>query len=131
MQVLREVRDVTTPLLVRAPNGFGGHAMHSQHNIAAISEHTLHTLTPLREPAQNYAGGIRFTMIDGLTRVICWVSREALDRINRGSPCEQGPMVCFERHRGRIEHLASQRYVAGERSPIIMTFNLETLRWSA
>jgi hypothetical protein len=105
--------------------------MNTQNNIAAMKDHAMHTLTPLGEPAHNYAGGIRFTMIDGPTRIFCWVSREALDRINRGSPCEQDPMVCFERHRGRIEHLARQRYVAGERSPIVMTFDLETLRWSA
>jgi hypothetical protein len=101
--------------------------MHTQHNITAIKKHAMHTLTALREPAQNFAGGIRFTMMDGPTPVICWVSREALDRINRGDPCRQDPMVSFERHRGRIEHLASQRYGAGERSPVEMTFDLETL----
>jgi hypothetical protein len=105
--------------------------MHTQHNIAAIKKHAIHNLTALRDSAHNFAGGIQFTMMDGPTRVICWVSREALDRINRGNLSQQDPMVCFERHRGRLEHLASQRYVAGERSPIIMSFDLETLRWSA
>jgi hypothetical protein len=99
--------------------------MHTQHNIAT-KEHAMPTSTLIGEPAQNYAGGIRFTIMDGPTRVICWVSREALDRINRGNPCQQEPMVCFERHRRRLEQLASQKYDAGERSPIVMTFDLET-----
>lgn len=102
--------------------------MHTQHNIAAIKEHAIHTLTALGEPARNFAGGISFTMMDGPTPVICWVSREALDRLNRGGPCQQDPMACFERHRDRIEHIASQRHIAGERSPIVMTFDLDTLR---
>jgi hypothetical protein len=102
--------------------------MHTQHNIAAIKKHAMHTLTVLKEPGENFAGGIRFTMMDGPTRVICWVSREALDRINRGNRCQQEPMVCFERHRRRIEYLASQKYDAGERAPIVLTFDLETLR---
>src|ERR1700676_3594635 len=100
--------------------------MRAQHNIASIKELAMHTLTVLREPAQNFAGGIRFTMMDGSTRVICWVSREALDRLSRGNTCQQDPMVSFEQHRGRIEQLARQRYDAGERSPIVMTFDLET-----
>jgi hypothetical protein len=35
-------------------------------------------------------------------------------------------MACFERHRPKIERLANQRYDAGEQSPIVMTFDLET-----
>jgi hypothetical protein len=102
--------------------------MHTQHNFAAVKEHAMHTLRVLREPAQKYAGGIRFTMMDGSRRVICWVSREALDRIKGHDPCQQDPMVCFERHRSKIERLASQKYDAGEPSPIVMSFDLETLR---
>jgi hypothetical protein len=37
-------------------------------------------LTALKEPSRNYAGGVRFAMINGPTRVICWVAREALER---------------------------------------------------
>jgi hypothetical protein len=102
--------------------------MHTQQSIAATNEPAMHTVTVLMEPAQNFAGGIRFTMMDGPTLVICWVSREALDRLSRGNTCQQDPMVCFERHRGRIEQLARQRYDAGERSPKVMTFDLETVR---
>ena len=102
--------------------------MHTQQSIAATNERAMATVTVLREPAQNFAGGIRFTMMDGATLVICWVSREALDRLSRGNTCQQDPMVCFERHRGRIEQLAKQRYDAGERSPIVMTFDIETVR---
>jgi hypothetical protein len=91
------------------PTGFGGHAMRIQHHIAAIKEHTIHKLTALREPAHNFAGGIQFTMMDGPTRIICWVSREALARINRIDPCQQDPIACFERHRRRIEQLASKK----------------------
>ena len=102
--------------------------MHTQQSIAATNEPAMHTVTVLREPAQNFAGGIRFTMMDGPTLVICWVSREALGRLSRGNICQQDPMVCFERHRDRIEQLARQRYDAGERSPKVMTFDLETVR---
>jgi hypothetical protein len=102
----------------------GGHAMHRQHN----KERAMHSLTALREPPRNFAGGIRFTMMDGPMRVICWVTREALNRIEGGNPSQRDPMVCFERHHLKIEHLASQKYGAGERSPIVMTFDFEALR---
>jgi hypothetical protein len=39
-------------------------------------------------------------------------------------------MECFEQHRLKIEQLASQQYDAGERSPIVMSFDLEALRRS-
>jgi hypothetical protein len=102
--------------------------MHTQHNIDVIRGHAMNALTVLREPARNFAGGIQFTMMDGPRRVICWVSREALDRIKGHDPCRQDPMVCFERHRSKIEHHASQKYHAGERSPTVMSFDFETLR---
>ena len=102
--------------------------MYTQQGIAAANKPAMHTETVLREPAQNFAGGIQFTMKDGPTPVICWVSRETLDRLSRGNTCQQDPVVCFEQHRGRIEQLARQRYDAGERSPKVMTFDLETVR---
>jgi hypothetical protein len=102
--------------------------MDTQQSIAATNKPAMHTVTVLREPAQNFAGGTRFTMMDGPTPVICWVSREVLGRLSRGSTCQQDPVVCFEQHRARIEQLARQRYDAGERSPIVMTFDLETVR---
>jgi len=105
--------------------------MHIQHNLAATKQQAIHKLTAVREPGQNFAGGIRFTMMDGPTRVICWVTREALDHINRGNAYKQDHMVCFERHRRRLERLASQKYDAGERSPIVMTFDFETWHRSA
>ena len=102
--------------------------MHTQDDMAAIKGHAMRTLTALNEPAQHFAGGIQFTMMDGPRRIICWVNREALDRLKGRNPGEQDPMDCFERHRLMIEHLASQKYDAGERSPVVMSFDFETLR---
>lgn len=102
--------------------------MHTQHDIAVIKGHAMHALIALSEPARSFAGGIQFAMMDGPSRVICWVSREALDRIKGHDPCLQDAMACFERHRLRIEHLARQKYEAGERSPIVLSFDFETLR---
>jgi hypothetical protein len=66
-------------------------------------------------------------MMDGATRVTCWVNREALDRIQRGDACQLEPLACFDRHRRQIERVASQKYDAGERSPIVLSFYFE--RW--
>jgi len=104
--------------------------MHTQDNIAAIKCHAMHTLTALGEPAQHFAGGIQFTMMDGPRRIICWVNREALHRLKGRDPGEQDPMECFEQHRLKIEQLAGQKYDGGERSPIVMSFDLEALRRS-
>jgi hypothetical protein len=101
--------------------------MHVQHNIAAIKVNMMRTLTALREPAHTFAGGVQFTMMDGPRRVICWVTREALDRLKGHNPGQQDPMACFEWNRLKIEHLASQKYDIGERSPIVMRYDVETL----
>ncbi len=83
-------------------------------------------LTTLNEPGQELAGGIRFMMLDGLTRVVCWVSREALDEVEGGDASQQDRAGRFERHRFKIEQLAGKKYAAGERSPIVMTYDLGT-----
>jgi hypothetical protein len=82
------------------------------------------TLARLNEPGQNFAGGIQFAMTDGPRRITCWISREALDGIEGGNPSQEGRMLCFGRHRLKIERLASEKYDAGERRPIVMTFDL-------
>jgi hypothetical protein len=102
--------------------------MHIQHNIAAVREHAIRTLTAVREPAHTFAGGIQFTMMDGPRRVICWVTGESLDRLRRHNRCQGDPMVCFEQNRLKIERLANQKYDAGERSPVVMSYDFETLR---
>ena len=84
-------------------------------------------LTPLNEPGLELAGGIRFMMMDGPASVRCWVTREALDNIEVDSCSQQERTARFERHRLRIEQLASQKYDAGEKSPTVMTFDLGTL----
>ena len=91
--------------------------------IAQDSEHVMGTLRKLDEPGENFVGGVRFTMMDGLARVVCWITSEALDIIDRGNP-QQDRIESFERHRFKIEHLASKKYNAGEQSPIVMTFDL-------
>lgn len=83
-------------------------------------------LATLNEPGQELAGGIRFAMMDGLTRVDCWVSREALDDVEGGRPSQRERTARFDRHRLKIERLASQKYVAGEHSPVVMSFDLGT-----
>jgi hypothetical protein len=85
-------------------------------------------LTALNEPGQEFAGGIRFAMMDGHARVVCWVSGEALDGVEGGNHSQQERSVCFEQHRLKIEQLASQKYGANEYSPILMSFDLGTLR---
>jgi hypothetical protein len=83
----------------------------------------MHTLAALNEPGQSFVGGVRFAMMDGPVRVVCWVTREALEAIERGNPSQQDCMGCFERHRLKIEQLASKKYDGGEQSPIVMTFD--------
>jgi Protein of unknown function (DUF1488) len=85
-------------------------------------------LVSLNEPGMELAGGIRFMMMDGVGRVVCWVSREALDSVEGGTSSQHERTVRFERHRHKIEQLASQKYDAGETSPIVMTFDLGTSR---
>jgi len=87
----------------------------------------MQTLTALNEPPKNYAGGVRFAMMNGPTRVICWVTREALDRAEDDNSLQQNQIPRFERHRIQIEQLASQKYDAGEQAPIVMTFDLVTV----
>ena len=85
-------------------------------------------LVTLNEPGIELAGGIRFMMMDGVGRVVCWISREALDSVEGGSPSQHERTVRFERHRLKIERIASQKYHAGETSPIVLTYDLGTLR---
>jgi hypothetical protein len=85
-------------------------------------------LVTLNEPGIELAGGIRFMMMDGVGRVVCWVSREALDDVEGGTPSQHERTVRFERHRLKIEQIASQKHAAGETSPIVLTYDLGTLR---
>jgi uncharacterized protein DUF1488 len=85
-------------------------------------------LTALNEFAENYAGGIRFAMMDGPTRVICWVTREALDRVEGDKSSQQDQIPRFERHRIQFEQLAGQKYDSGEQAPIVMTYDLVSNR---
>jgi hypothetical protein len=88
----------------------------------------MHTLTALNELAMNYAGGVRFAMMDGPTRIICWVTREALDRVEGDNSSQQDQISRFERHRFQFEQLASQKYDSGEQAPIVMAFDLVSNR---
>jgi hypothetical protein len=63
-------------------------------------------------------------MMDGILRVPCWVTGEALDDIEGGNASQRERTARFERHRYKIEQLASQKYLAGEKRPIVMTFDL-------
>jgi hypothetical protein len=85
-------------------------------------------LKSLNAPGQELAGGIRFIMMDGVDCVGCWVSLEALNEIEGGDPSQQERTARFERHRPKIEELARQKFDAGEKSPIVMTFDFRTLR---
>lgn len=82
------------------------------------------TLTTLNEPGVELGGGIQWIMADGTHRVSCWVSGEALDDIEEAHPSQQERSVRFERHRPMLEQLASQRYLAGEKRPRVMTYDL-------
>ena len=86
----------------------------------------MQTLMALNELPKNYAGGVRFRMMNGLTRVICWVTREALNRAEHEKSSQLNQIPRFERHRIQIEQLASQKYDAGEQAPIVMSFDLVT-----
>jgi hypothetical protein len=66
------------------------------------------TLTTLNEPGVELGGGIRWIMMDGIHRVACWVTREALDDIEGGNASQQERTARFGRHRSKIEQLASQ-----------------------
>jgi len=41
-----------------------------------------------------------------------------------GNPSRLDATVIFSRHRVRIEQLASQKFKAGEQSPVVLTFDL-------
>ena len=81
-------------------------------------------LVTLNDPGRGYGGGIRFTMIRGTIHVSCWVSAEALNRLEEGNPSQLDATEIFNRHRLRIEQLASQKFKAGEQSPVVLTFDL-------
>lgn len=83
----------------------------------------MHSLVTLSDPGRGYAGGVLFTMTGGSKLVFCWVSAEALDRIEGGNPSGLDATVIFDRHRLRIEQLACQRFEAGE-PPVVLTFDL-------
>ena len=85
--------------------------------------HAMQKLSKLGEPGEDFVGGVRFSMMDGLARVVCWITPEALDTIDGGNP-QQDRIGSFERHRFKIEEVASKKYSTGERSPIVMTFDL-------
>jgi hypothetical protein len=95
----------------------------NQQRCAAIKEKPV-TLTTLNEPGVELGGGIRWMMMDGILRVPCWVTGEALDDIEGGNASQRERTARFERHRSKIEQLASQKYLAGEKRPIVMTFDL-------
>ena len=81
-------------------------------------------LSATNEIGQNFCGGIRFAMADRNARIICWVSGEALDRLEPAMSAPRERALCFERHRHRIEQLAGQKYDAGDASPVVMTFDV-------
>jgi hypothetical protein len=85
------------------------------------------TLTALDQPGVELAGGIRWIMMDGLHRIECRVTREALDNIEAGNPSQQERTARFERYRSKIEQLASEKYLAGEKRPIVMTYDLRRI----
>src|SRR5947209_17679428 len=61
------------------------------------------TLTTLNEPGIELGGGIQWVMVDGVHRVACWVSQEALDDIEEGDPSQQERLSRFERYRPKLE----------------------------
>jgi Protein of unknown function (DUF1488) len=81
-------------------------------------------LIPVNEPPREFGGGIRFVMSNGRTRIICWISRQALDTLDRSKCSEEEPTMCFERHRCEIERLANQKYASGESQPKLLSFDL-------
>ena len=84
----------------------------------------MHSLVTLNDPGRGYAGGVQFTMVGRSIRVLCWVSAEALDRLEEGNLSRLDATVIFNRRRLRIERLASQKFKAGEQSPAVLTFDL-------
>jgi hypothetical protein len=84
----------------------------------------MHSLATLNDPGRDYAGGVQFTMIGGSIRVLCWVSAEALNCIERSNPSQLDATVIFSRNRLRIEQLASHKFKTGDQSPIVLSFDL-------
>ena len=82
----------------------------------------MHSLVTLNDPGRGYAG-VQFTMVGRSIRVLCCVSAEALDRLEEGNLSRLDATVIFNRHRLRIERLASQKFKAGEHSPAVLTFD--------
>jgi len=81
-------------------------------------------LAPRNEPVREFAGGIRFAITDGCSRVVCWASREALKCAVGTNSSREESAVLFERQRLQIERLAREKYVGGEHSPIVMSFDV-------
>jgi transcriptional regulator with XRE-family HTH domain len=61
-------------------------------------------------------GAVAFWGRDGTQRVLCRISREALDdHFSEGDRLK--PEAAFDKHRKRIEALARRKYLSGQREP--------------
>ena len=72
-------------------------------------------------------GDVHFAMMDGERRIVCRVSGEALDvatAASGGGPKATDAVKCFLKFRERIEKIASKKYDAGDRNPVVTTQDL-------
>lgn len=66
--------------------------------------------------------GVKFAMFDGKKRVVCRASWEGLqDRAALDHTSQSDVTGTFERHRSKIEEVASGHYDRGDQSPVVLS----------
>ena len=71
-------------------------------------------LSPTVQPAHETIRGVKFAMLDGTTLVGILVAHATLQSIEWSPPGSGDYLARFERHRQRLERIASKKYGRGE-----------------
>src|SRR5947209_3887333 len=69
--------------------------------------------------ADNHYLGVTFAMLDGKRRILCRVSKAALEDRSARDRLRETPVETFLRCRDQIEAIASDKYDAGSAEPVV------------
>ena len=72
------------------------------------------SLTSVAQPAQETIRGVQFAMRDGGILVPVLVAHAALQTIEWSPPGSGDYLARFEKHRGQLERIASEKHVRGQ-----------------
>jgi hypothetical protein len=72
------------------------------------------SLSPIAQPAHETIRGVKFAMLDGTALVVVLVAHAALQSIEWSPPGSGDYLVRFERHRARLEEIASKKHERGQ-----------------